>query len=34
MDLLISYSLFCINYKEFLVFGIYLIDIVLELICS
>ena len=34
MDLLISYSIFCINYKEFPGFGIYSIDVVLEFICS
>ena len=30
----VSYILFCINYMEFPGFGIYLIDVVLELICS
>ena len=30
----VSYSLFCINYKEFPGFRIYLIDVVLELNCS
>ena len=30
----VNYTLFCINWKEFLGFGIYLIDVVLELNCS
>ena len=30
----VSYSLFCINWKEFPGFGIYLIDVILELNCS